>query len=291
MHSITVKAPAKVNLFLKVLGRRKDSYHNIITIFERISLFDTIRISKIPKGIIIRSDKTITPDTKDNLAYKAAYAILKREKIRSGVKIDIRKRIPIASGLGGGSSDAAAVVNGINRLFCLKLSDKALLNVAKELGADVPFFMLDAAFAIGEGRGDELKVIRSKQRFWHLIIKAGNKTSTGDIYEAFDDISKRLTPPGESVKMSIPSKLRMGYAQAESILHNDLERAVLLKNSVISGIFDRLTELLDKKMIVSGSGPSIFCLYRTRREAIGARAKILKSVRAGSRTGWQIFVV
>lgn len=291
MHSITVKAPAKVNLFLKVLSKRKDSYHNIFTVFERISLADTIRISKSPKGIALESDIPITKDPRDNLVYKAAKLILDRGKAASsGVKIEIKKRIPIASGLGGGSSDAAAVLRGVNKLFCLRLSDKALLNMAKELGADVPFFVLDTAFAVGKGRGDKLRVIRSKSRFWHLIIKAGSKTAAKDIYGAFDETSKHLTPRGESVKIQIPSKLRMDYAYAESVLHNDLEKAVLLKKIVIGRISKSLARLLGKKTIVSGSGPSLFCLYRTRREAIDARDTVLRSVCARSRTGWQIFV-
>ncbi|MCX5666472.1 MAG: 4-(cytidine 5'-diphospho)-2-C-methyl-D-erythritol kinase [Candidatus Omnitrophica bacterium] len=290
MDSITVKAPAKVNLFLKVLGKRKDSYHNIHTVFERISLADTIKISKIPKGIVVRSDKPITLDAKDNLCFKAAEAVLKRGKIRSGVKIEIKKRIPVASGLGGGSSDAAATIIGVNRLFGLKLENKALSNIGRRLGADVPFFLLDTPFAIGRGRGDVLEAIRSGNKLWHLIVKAGNKTSTKDIYRAFDRASKHLTPRMESDKIRIPSKLRMDYALAESILHNDLERAVSLKKGVISRISKSLAQLLCKRMIISGSGPSLFCLYRTRREAIRARDVVLRSVSAPSRTGWQIFV-
>ncbi|MDP3729924.1 MAG: 4-(cytidine 5'-diphospho)-2-C-methyl-D-erythritol kinase [Candidatus Omnitrophota bacterium] len=291
MHSIIVKAPAKVNLFLKVLGKRKDSYHNIITIFERISLADTIKVFKISAGIIVKSDKFITQNPKDNLVYKAAKLILECGKIKSGVKIEIKKKIPVTAGLGGGSSDAAAVLRGMNKLFRLRLSDNSLLNMAKSLGADVPFFVLDTAFAIGRGRGDELEVIKPGKRFWHLIIKPGNKTSTKSIYEAFDKIPKHLTPGRESAKIQIPSKFRIDYKQAESILHNDLEIAVSSKKGVTGRILKSLAQLLGKKAIVSGSGPSLFCLYRTRREALDARDTVLRSVNARSRTLWQIFVV
>ncbi|MDO8536139.1 MAG: 4-(cytidine 5'-diphospho)-2-C-methyl-D-erythritol kinase, partial [Candidatus Omnitrophota bacterium] len=290
MHSITVKAPAKVNIFLKVLNKRKDSYHNIVTVFDRISLADTIKISKISKGIILKSDKPITRYPEDNLCFKAAEAILRYGKVKSGVRIDINKKIPLASGLGGGSSDAAAVLRGINKLFDLKLSGRILLNMAKELGADVPFFVLNTAFAIGKGRGDELKVVRPGKRFWHLIIKAGKKTSTGDIYGAFDETSKHLTPGRENVKIQIPSEFRMDYEQAESMLHNDLETADSLKKGVTGRILKDLARLLGKKVIVSGSGPSLFCLYGTRREAIDAKDAILRNLSARSRSGWQIFV-
>lgn len=290
MDSITVKAPAKVNLFLKILGKRKDSYHNILTVFERISLADTIRISKISKGIVVKSDKRITRDPKDNIVYKAAEAVLDRSNTRRGVKIEIRKRIPIASGLGGGSSDAASTIIGINKLFKLRLSKKVLLEIGTGLGADVPFFLLQTPIAIGKGRGDVVKAMKLRSQFWHLIVKAGNKNSTRDIYKAFDEMPKHLTPRGGSVKIRLPSNLRVDYAQAESMLHNDLERAVLSENSVIGKVSNSLSRLLARKVIVSGSGPSLFCLYRTRREAIKARDVVLKSVNAPSRTLWQIFV-
>ncbi|MDD5173875.1 MAG: 4-(cytidine 5'-diphospho)-2-C-methyl-D-erythritol kinase, partial [Candidatus Omnitrophica bacterium] len=281
---------AKVNLFLKVLGKRKDSYHNILTLFERISLTDTIKISKIPKGIVVKSDMLITPDARDNLCFKAAEAVLKRGKVVSGVKIEIKKRIPIASGLGGGSSDAASTIMGINRLFKLRLNSKTLLDIGRKLGADVPFFLLDTQFAIGRGRGDMLEVVKSKAKFWHLIVKAGYKTATKDIYGSFDRASKRLTPRSGSAKIHPLLELRMDYAKAESILHNDLERAVSLKKGVTGRISKSLAQLLGKKIIISGSGPSLFCLYRTRREAIEARDAVLKSMNALSRMNWQIFV-
>src|SRR3989338_2921545 len=149
MTSIEVVAHAKVNLFLEVLGKRKDSYHKILTIFERISLADEIKILKIPKGIRISSDKFITRNPEDNLAYKAAKLILKYKDVKAGVKIFIKKRIPIAAGLGGGSSDAAAVLVGINKLFALRLKEGSLMRLARQLGADVPFFLLGAQFALG----------------------------------------------------------------------------------------------------------------------------------------------
>ena len=307
MTSIIVSAHAKVNLFLKVLSVRADGYHNILTLFERISLADTIKISKIPKGIIVKSDVFITRSPKDNLVYKAAELILKRGKVRTGVKIEIKKRIPIAAGLGGGSSDAAAALIGINKLFNLRFKDKILISLGKSLGADVPFFISGASFAIGTGRGDNIKVVRSPARFWHLLIYPGFKVATKDVYEAFDETSKRLTlrrgsgsstellsryltPRPGSVKIHPLSKLRMDYTQIESMLHNDLERVVSLKKGITGGISKSLAQLLGKRAIVSGSGPSLFCLYRTRREAMEAKETILRDLSVSRREGWQVFV-
>ena len=284
MNSVIVKAPAKVNLFLQVLSKRRDSYHNIYTLFERISLADVIKITKIPKGIVVKSNVFITRNPKDNLVYKAAEAILKRGKVKSGVKIEIKKRIPIAAGLGGGSSDAASTLRGINTLFRPRLTYKTLINIGRSLGADIPFFMLDRSFAIGCGRGDVLKPVKSKTRLWHIVINPPFKVATKEVYEAFDALSsarpKCLTPRFDNVKMG----------KVEAMLYNDLEEALVSKKRVIGSIIRSLEQLLGKKAIVSGSGPSLFCLYGTRREAMRARDSVLRSMPASMRNGWQIFV-
>ncbi len=171
MTSIEVLAPAKVNIFLKVLGKRKDSYHNILTLFERVSLADKVRISRLPKeeDIILVCDKKITRSVKDNLAYRAARLLLDFKKVKAGVRIELKKRIPVSADLGGGSSDAAAVLLGINRLLGLKVSQKALMRLAGKLGADVPFFVSDTPFALGSKRGDELRPISSKAPFSYSL--------------------------------------------------------------------------------------------------------------------------
>ena len=292
MTSITVRAHAKVNLFLKVLSKRKDSYHNIITLFERISLADTIKISKIPNGIIVKSDKFLTRNPKDNLVYKAAEAILGRGRIRTGVKIEIKKNIPVAAGLGGGSSDAASVLMGINKLFGLKLNNKILISLGSSIGADVPFFLLNTPFAVGKGIGDNLSIIKIRRRLWHLLIYPGFKVTTKDVYKVFDAITgsglKHLTYGNSGVKIVSPLA---DYRDTEHMLYNDLEAATVAKKCIIGKILKGLGHLLNKKFIVSGSGPSLFCLYGTRKEASTAKKTVLKSMPSRERKGWQIFVV
>jgi 4-diphosphocytidyl-2-C-methyl-D-erythritol kinase len=288
MTSIELSAPAKVNLYLKVLNKRRDSYHNILTIFERISLSDEIKISKIPKGIVVRSNKFITRNPKDNLAYKAARLILGKKKVKNGVSIYIKKEIPLAAGLGGGSSDAAAVLVGINRLFGLGLKKETLMRLARQLGADVPFFILDKSFAIGRKKGDALKAIRSKAVFWHLIIYPGFGVSTKEIYKAFDFT---LTQKVADAKIIFPLRYPMDFGTAESMLHNDLEDIVELKKGIIIGkIKERLACILGKYLIVSGSGPSLFCLYRTRKEAVEGEKVLSSSIPAREKKGWRTFV-
>lgn len=300
MTSIELAAPAKVNLFLKVLNKRSDSYHNILTLFEKISLIDRITISKADKGIYLSSDIPITADVRDNLAYKAAKLILEQKVLSGGVRIKIKKRIPIGSGLGGGSSDAASVLIGINKLFGVKLTDKELECLARQLGSDVPFFISDEPFAIGRGRGEKLKYIYYKDRLWHLIIYPGLRLPAKEIYEAFDSAPvKRKTPVPSFMRLTGKDrdariKLHLSYSMdfdtLQAMLHNDLEDIVVLKKDVIKKILKRLTQVLARKVIVSGSGSSVFCLYRTRKEVARAKRLVLKRVPPRERTGWKIYI-
>jgi 4-diphosphocytidyl-2-C-methyl-D-erythritol kinase len=292
MNSTTVKAPAKVNLFLKVLSRRSDGYHNIETLFERIAIFDTIKISKIPEGIIVKSDRPVTKNPKDNLVYRAAQSILRRSKVKSGVEIRIKKRIPIAAGLGGGSSDAAATIIGIDKLFKLNLTRANMMSIGKKIGADVPFFLLDTPFALGKGIGGNLNIVKSGAQLWHLLVFPGFRVSTKSVYKEFDSGkiagSKRLTGKKSGVKMI--SSLT-DYRAMEQLLYNDLERASISKKGIIGEIKNSLGRLLDKKFIVSGSGPSLFCLYSTGKEALAARRKVLSNMPSGVIGSREVFAV
>lgn len=294
MTSIDIKAPAKVNLFLKVINRRKDSYHNISTLFERIALFDHIKLSRAPSEIRLYSDKFITKDPKKNLAYRAAELISKKTGLKGGVKINIKKRIPIGAGLGGGSSDAAAVLAGMNRLFKLALGDKELMRYGRSLGADVPFFLSGLSFALGRGKGDLIEPAGSKLSLWHLIIYPGFEVSTKETYGAFDDYSGTdlaLTMAGPDAKIHLPLRRPMDFGTAESMLYNDLEKIVKAKKRVVGLILERLARALDKRFIMSGSGPSLFCLYKTKKEVARAKKRLLSAVPRRERAGWQVFAV
>lgn len=290
MTSIKLLAPAKVNLFLEVLNKRKDGYHNILTLFERISLADEIIISKIPEGIIVSSDKFITASPMDNLVYKASKLIMRAKKVKSGVRIRIKKRIPIAAGLGGGSSDAASVLLGINKLFGLKVKEAALLRMGEKLGADVPFFLLNTPLAIGKSKGEKLERINLPKSLWHIVICPGFKVPTKDVYEAFDGNSNHLTGRSTDDKIQYLLRKSISFDAVEPMLYNDLEETVVSKKKVIGNIIGRLAAYLGKKAILSGSGPSVFCLYKTRKEAIEARGKLLRSIPAERRKSWQVFV-
>ena len=284
MTSIELTAHAKVNLILKVLNKRKDGYHNIFTLFERISLADRIKISKISKGITVTCDKAVTARPQDNIAYKAAELILRVARVKTGVNILIKKRIPIAAGLGGGSADAAAVLTGIDKLFKLNMGREKLVRLGAKLGADVPFFIFDTPFAVGRGIGDRLEKVSLKTKFHHILVYPGFKVATKEVYQALDlNLTRKL---GDD-KMAIP----VGWNGLEGLLHNDLEGVVAAKKPVIGKVIKCLASSLGRRFMVSGSGPSIFCLYRTRREAAKAKAKLLSGLPAKAKKRWQVFIV
>jgi len=286
MNSIELTAPAKVNLVLRVLNKRKDSYHNLLTLFECISLADRIKISRIAKGIIVTCDRQVTARPQDNIAYKAAELILSSARVSAGVHIRIYKRIPIAAGLGGGSSDAAAVLMGINKLLKLNIGKERLMRLGAKLGADVPFFIFDEPFAIGRGIGDRLKKLNLRKKFFHILIYPGFKVATKEVYRALG-ASRDLTNRYSGAKITSPKN----FNSLEGLLYNDLESIAIAKKPVIGKIIKCLASSLDKRAMVSGSGPSVFCLYRTRREAAEAKKKLFSSVPAGSRRRWQVFIV
>jgi len=314
MTSIELAAPAKVNLVLRILNKRKDSYHNIFTVFERISLSDRIKISRAAKGITVSCDRAVTSRPEDNIAHKAAELILNAYSIKAGVRININKRIPVAAGLGGGSSDAAAVLIGINKLFKLNVSKGRLMRLGAKLGADVPFFIYDTPFAIGRGIGDRLKRLNIGGSMHHLLVYPGFKVATKDIYRGLDTLRRPSFRPNIGhLKLSISrqgqgsgglrskglTKLQGGdkiplsknWDKIRTLSHNDLEPVVAAKIPVIGRIIRCLVSSLDMRAMVSGSGPSVFCLCRNRREAMEAKKRLYAGVPGRERARWQVFVV
>ncbi|MFA6142602.1 MAG: hypothetical protein WC738_04835, partial [Candidatus Omnitrophota bacterium] len=202
----------------------------------------------------------------------------------------LKKKIPVAAGLGGGSSDAASVLLGINRLYDLKLKTGVLIKLAKKLGADVPFFILDRPFAIGRGIGDELRVVNSDLVLWHLIICPGPKISTGRIYKMFDASSKCLTEDISDDKISRSLRRKPDFNTVESMLYNDLEDTAIVSKPVTGVILERLAYTMNRRAMISGSGPSVFCLERSRKEAMRAKRKLYAGIPVEEKKSWQVFI-
>jgi len=207
---IPVLAPAKLNLYLRVVGRRTDGYHELETVFERIDLCDELSIEPRPSRVSLVCDEPMLACGNENLIMCAARLLQDATGCRQGAAIRLAKRIPIAAGLGGGSSDAAAALMGLNALWQLGLDVAALMALGQQLGADVPFFLADVPFAIGRERGDACELIEAAAPLAHVLAMPEARISTREAFEAFD-AQRRPAEGGlaqDSAEREAPARLR-----------------------------------------------------------------------------------
>jgi len=282
---------AKLNLYLEVLNKRADGYHNIKTLFERIDLADKISLKPAPGGTItITSNSRSIPKDKRNFAYQAAELLKKHYAVKEGLRIHIEKNIPVGAGLGGGSSNAAAVLVGLNKLWNLGLSRKRLVDLAKKIGSDVSFFVYDAPFALATGRGEKIKIVNSLKghRFWHILAVPRFEVSTPVIYRGWDRLKDnakvRLTRPKLDVKILISRVRKKLFLSSNSGFYNGLEIVAAKKYPELISLKNKLRSLGLKKILMSGSGPALFSIVSSRKEA-AVKFKQLKSFRF-----WRVFV-
>jgi 4-diphosphocytidyl-2-C-methyl-D-erythritol kinase len=258
--AVIIEAPAKINLFLQVIGRRPDGYHDLDTFMQKLVLADRLELRPAAKGVHLSCPDSALPEDGDNLVHRAAVHYLERAGIRTGVEIVLRKKIPIAAGLGGGSSDAAAVLLGLNRLFPPGLPTATLLELAVGLGADVPFFVADYAAARATGIGDRLRPVPPLQGCRVLLVNPGFPVSTRWVYENLALTTQ--SNPYMLGREQIHDNYREFLASGEPLAaRNDLE-------AVTIGRFPELNEIKDNMMaagarvaLMSGSGPTVFGLF------------------------------
>jgi 4-diphosphocytidyl-2-C-methyl-D-erythritol kinase len=264
---ISLKAWAKVNIGLKILNKRDDGYHNIETTLTTINLSDSIEIDMVESGIIINSEGLYTPP-EENLCYRAADILKRKFNIDKGVKIDLIKNIPVGGGLGGGSSDAACVLKGMNKLFNLRQSDEILIEIGKEIGADVPFFIKGGA-AYARGRGDGLKHFKLP-RMSLVLYYPGYPISTKWAYEEYDKNLLTPHPEMDIFDKNIDKKKKKKKKIAFNI-ENDFEKIVYKKHPDLLDI--KMNLLIEGAFFISLSG-SGSCLYTIIDENI--RKKLTK---------------
>ena len=260
-----VQAHAKINLYLNVVGKRPDGYHEIETIFHSIGLHDDVVLRKRgDRQITVRCDHPQVPCDERNLAYRAAKLLLDNTPDLSGVEITILKRIPVAAGLGGGSADAAAVLCGMNTLCDLGLMQSDLMQLGVQLGADVPFCILGGA-ALGRGIGEILTPLPPLEEAWLLLANPGVEIPTAWVYQ---QINLSLTPPEKNVTI-LTRCLRSGeFFSSVSHLYNGLEIPVLAKYPVVAEIKAKLAKCPGScGVLMSGSGATVFALMRSRAQA------------------------
>ncbi|MBI4845366.1 MAG: 4-(cytidine 5'-diphospho)-2-C-methyl-D-erythritol kinase [Candidatus Omnitrophica bacterium] len=268
---LTFKAPAKVNLFLEVLGKRKDGYHELITFFLKIRLFDKIYIKKNKQGIKVTCCGYSVPCDSSNLVFLAAKAVFKAAGIRDkGVHIHVEKRIPVGAGLGGGSSDAAATIKGVNALYKLKLPREKLLDIARNIGADVPLFLFDQPAALGQGRGDIITPFPWKKKLWLILVNPKISVSTKEIYEA---LPITLTKRKNDVKLLVCAFKNPNKKTLEKTLFNRLETVTFKKFKILSKIKKHISALGVRAVLMSGSGSVIFGIVDNREEAMRIKRK------------------
>ncbi|MEZ4600353.1 MAG: 4-(cytidine 5'-diphospho)-2-C-methyl-D-erythritol kinase [Syntrophotaleaceae bacterium] len=272
----TFLAPAKINLCLHVLGKRGDGYHDLAMVMQRITLYDHLTISVVETpGVRVSCAGLELPPGQDNIAAKAARRLLELSGRTEGVDIDIRKEIPVAAGLGGGSSDAATVLMGLNEMLKLGLSKQRLMREGVVLGADVPFFILEKE-AWATGIGDVLEPLEGLPSVWYVLVNPGLAVSTAWVYG-----NLRLTSPRDDLK--IPRFSRT-VEDLVCLLHNDLEQVTVARFPVIADIKRRLVTAGASGALMSGSGSTVFGVFAYRATAEAAAEEF----RAES--GWRVFI-
>jgi len=277
---LSVSAPAKINLYLKITGRREDGYHLLATLMQKIGLNDTLVLRKKGTGIRLQCTGSELPVDKSNIVWRAARLFFDAlwERIpdgrRSGIDILLNKVIPVAAGLGGGSSDAAATLRGMNQLYGRPCTDEELLSMASCLGADVPQFIVDWPVVWATGIGDRLHPAVPLQDFKILLVNPGISVSTRWIYEKYAlTVGKNIYNLKSSQIKSIATNGESSVFAARSILpselENDLEKITAGQYGIINELKMRLLKGGASAAMMSGSGPTVFGLFPADRQRQG----------------------
>ena len=277
MKHLTLKAPAKINYLLDVIRRRPDGYHDLRMIMQRINLCDEIDITlNDTPGLSVTCGRQGVPDGPGNIAWKAARILLDMAGTGQGATISITKNIPVAAGLGGGSSDAASVLMGMNELLGLKLSDEQLMEIGVKLGADVPFFIFKQT-ALAEGIGEQLQAMPPMPSAWILLVNPGVHVSTAWVYRSLQLTNQKT--------LAMLPKFFDSIDNICQILSNDLEVVTIPAFPIIGDIKSRMLEMGASGAMMSGSGPTVFGLFRDKELAEKARQTLTEN------TSWYAAVI
>ena len=271
MNQIELKALAKINLGLDVLGRRENGYHDVRMVMQSIYLYDEVRIEKAePEEISVISNLSFLPTGEGNIAYKAAKLLKDEFQIKDGIKITLNKHIPVAAGLAGGSSNAAAVLFGMNRMFWLGLSQKELMERGVKLGADVPYCIMRGT-VLAEGIGEELSVLPAMPKCTVLIAKPPVSVSTKVVYEALDSGNIVKHPDIDGIIEGLRNR---DLRQVAASMGNVLEDVTIPMHPVIEDIKNEMKACGALNAMMSGSGPTVFGLFESRAAAREAQRRI-----------------
>ena len=265
------KTPAKINLGLFVLGKRSDGYHDLETLFQMVSLYDTVELESLENRIELACDDPKVPADDSNLMIRAARLLQETvpEKTGLGCRMVLKKKIPMGAGLGGGSGNAAGVLIGLNRLWDLQLKFSELSKIAAQLGSDIPFFLC-APSALGEGRGERLTPLPSPKKFHVVLVFPRVSMATAEVFQA---LSFDLTKNSKNIKILREFYSKSNIASLGAHLHNDLEAVVTKRLPVIAKIKRKLSSLNADGVLLSGSGSAVFGIFEGSQEAKEAYAR------------------
>ena len=272
-----LKALAKINLGLDVLGRRENGYHDVRMVMQSVYLYDNVRLeAREEPGIELSSNLYYLPDDSGNIAYKAAQMMIEEFHLEGGVRITLDKHIPVAAGMAGGSSNAAAVLFGMNRLFGLELTRQELMERGVLLGADVPYCILRGT-VLAEGIGEKLTVLPSIHKCAVLIAKPPVSVSTRVVYEALD--SKEIVKHPD-IDGLIRALEEGSLKTVAACMGNVLEDVTIPKYPVIREIKQEMLEAGALNAMMSGSGPTVFGLFENKIKARNAQERIRRKALA-----------
>lgn len=275
MNSISLKSRAKINLSIDVIGKREDGYHIVEMIMQTIDLYDDIKLKELEEdNIIIKSECSYIPLNEDNIVYKAAKLIKEKMDIKKGIEIFIKKNIPVAAGMAGGSSNAAAVLVGLNELWKLGLSKDELRDLGLKLGADVPF-CIEGGTALAEGIGEKLTYIKGINKDVNILVcKPDIFVSTKEVYQSLDIKNIEKRPDN---KLLIEKLKNDDIVSVSNNMVNVLEEVTSKKYSDIKVIENIISKNGAIGTMMSGSGPTVFGFFDNEEKAKRARVELLEN--------------
>ncbi|MBI3650119.1 MAG: 4-(cytidine 5'-diphospho)-2-C-methyl-D-erythritol kinase [Acidobacteria bacterium] len=254
--TINVKSYAKINWTLDVLFKREDGFHELRTIYQTVSLHDTLTLAYKERAITITCDDARVPDDESNLVYKAAVRLRAATGIQAGAHIHIAKRIPVAAGLGGGSSNAAATLLGLEKLWQVHLDDDKRFEMAAGLGSDVPLFLIGGTL-LGIGRGEEIYPIEEVACDYLLLVNPGIAVSTAAAYASLSRLTRAASPR----KIPLTFFAAKGIRELPLVARNDFEEVVLVTHTEIAEVKERLHHCGARHSLMSGSGATVFAVF------------------------------
>jgi 4-diphosphocytidyl-2-C-methyl-D-erythritol kinase len=272
-NNITVFTPAKINLALEIFGKREDGYHEIVSLVQKVNLYDKLVFKKTKAGRIkITSNTKEIEHDRDNSVARVLASFKRFTFGKIGVFAHIRKNIPIGAGLGGESSDAAATIVAVNKLFALGLSTREMHKMAERIGADVPFFLNGDSAIIG-GKGEEIQEVEIPDQLYYVLLVPPFSTSTGQVYA---NVNRYLTKSKQNYIKYVLSNLAM----IEKLVFNRLQEAAIKVAPALSQYIERMKEIGFLAVSITGSGSGIFGLCLNKKEA-QKKAEIVKRLGIG----------